>query len=173
MSASHLSYRVTSRHGRRRRWAPGAAVLAVALALPLAGCALLPPRHRPPAPAASYHAPSTAAQHHRALAASRPGSGGSAAAASRLHPAAASSSPAPVQVVGLSQDAVRRLLGAPAAEASQGPGQTWTYEAAGCRVEIGFFYDVTRNGFFALSERQSDGGDAAACLGRIHDAHVS
>jgi hypothetical protein len=88
-------------------------------------------------------------------------------------PAAAAPGSGPIRVVGLSQDAVRGLLGPPTAQFTQGPAQTWTYEGAGCRVEISFYYDVTRNGFFALSQRRPEGGDGSDCLARIHDAHLS
>ena len=143
-------------------------VLSGAMAGALGGCALLHPPPRPAAPATAHverYRPT-----HQAASRTRPATG-SAAAAARLHPGAPP--PEPVAVVGLSQDAVRRLLGAPTAEAREGPGRTWTYQGAGCAVVIGFFYDVTRNGFFALSAHSPDAGDAGACLARIRDNHVS
>jgi hypothetical protein len=78
----------------------------------------------------------------------------------------------PTAVVGLSQDQVRGLLGAPAATAAHGTKQTWTYRSGSCSVEIAFYYDVTRNGFFALSHHAAGtgGGD---CLSRILDARAS
>jgi len=81
---------------------------------------------------------------------------------------------APTAVVGLSQDQVRGLLGAPAATAAHGAMQTWTYHSGACSLDIAFYYDVTRNGFFALSRHAAGtgaGGDD--CLGRILDAHAS
>lgn len=147
---------VTGGHGRA-----AAGLLAATLAL--GGCALL--RKPPPPP------PPPAVQHHP-LPTHTPKPTpptGSAAAAGRLgHPPLK-----PLQVVGLSQDQVRRLLGQPAAERSEGAGQTWTYQGTGCRVDIAFYYDVTRNGFFALSARQAGGGNGGDCLARIHDAETS
>ena len=81
---------------------------------------------------------------------------------------------APTAVVGLSQDQVRGLLGAPAATAAHGAMQTGTYHSGACSLDIAFYYDVTRNGFFALSRHAAGtgaGGDD--CLGRILDAHAS
>ena len=153
---------------KRRAGAVRRALLTAAAAGVLAGCSLLPPQLRPRPPA--HQQPQ--AQHHAPPAAAGVPSSGSAAAAARLHPLP-TAAPAAVTVVGLSQDAVRRLLGPPATEASQGPGRTWTYDGAGCRVEIAFFYDVTRSGFFALSARRPEGGDAQDCLARIHDARDS
>lgn len=133
----------------------------------LGGCALL--ARPPPAPAHPVaHTPYRTTHHY---AAAHPHlTTGSAAAAGRLDQGAP---PAPVAVVGLSQQEVRRLLGPPETEAGQGPSQTWTYRAEDCAVAIGFFFDVTRNGFFALSERSLAGGDTGACLGRIRDDNVS
>lgn len=159
--APALSRRVTAGHGRAA-FTAGVASLALALA----GCALLPP---PPKPQRSAHLPPKP----HPVTSTAPS--GSAAAAGALHhqPPPAAPPAAPVQVVGLSQDAVRRLLGPPAAEHAQGPAQTWTYEGIGCRVEIAFYYDVTRSGFFALSQQLAGGGDGETCLAQIHDARSS
>lgn len=137
-----------------------AVLLTGAAALGVAGCALLPPPRKP------QHAAVTHPQPHPSTA---PPSG-SAAAAGRLHPGLP---PPPVNVVGLSQAAVRGLLGPPAAQSSQGAAQTWTYAGAGCRVLIAFYYDVTRRDFFALSEHLAGGGEGKDCLARIHAAHAS
>lgn len=148
-------------HGFARYLAAGAALLT------LAGCSLLPPELRPHAaahaPIHHYHHPET----------STGSATGSAAAAGRLNEQVPAPEPAPVRVVGLSQDSVHRLLGAPASQTQKGPAQSWTYEGDGCSVVVTFYYDVTRSGFFALSQKLLGGGDGAACLGRIHDAHGS
>jgi hypothetical protein len=79
----------------------------------------------------------------------------------------------PTTVVGLSEDQVRARLGAPAATTDSGPAQTWTYRGDGCSLDIAFFFDVTRNGFFALSEHANAGGDNLSCLARLAAAHAS
>ena len=150
------------------------ACLPLLAALALGGCALLgPPPPKKPPPVA--HLP----QHPHPPAALP--TTGSAAAAARLQPdtaapapsAAPPPSPAQVNVIGLSEDAVRRLLGDPSGQAASGPAQTWTYDGGGCQVQIAFFYDVTRSNFFALSARQPDGGDGRDCLDRIHASHAT
>ncbi len=140
--------------------------------LALAGCALLPkpPPPKPPPKPVAHEAPLPLQPHVR------PAPSGSAAAAGRLtHTPQAAPAPAlpPLQVVGLSQDAVRRLLGQPASQAASGASQTWTYQGSGCSVNIVFYYDVTRAGFFALSEQLAGGGDGGTCLAGIHDAQTS
>ena len=67
-------------------------------------------------------------------------------------------------MVGLSQDDVRRLLGEPTSQSARGAAQTWTYQGSGCSVDIVFYYDVTRGGFFALSEQLAGGGEGGTCL---------
>jgi hypothetical protein len=85
--------------------------------------------------------------------------------------AAPGTPPLPTTVVGLSQEQVRGLLGAPAATAAHGTKQTWTYRNGSCSVDIAFYYDVTRNGFFALSHHAAGGG--GDCLSRIRDSRAS
>ena len=58
----------------------------------------------------------------------------------------------PTTLVGMSQADVRALLGDPATAGQAGPAHTWTYRADTCSLTVRFFYDVTRTGFFALSE---------------------
>jgi hypothetical protein len=91
-------------------------------------------------------------------------------AASATPPAIAS---APIHVVGLPQAEVRQLLGPPTTSSTKGAAKSWTYQRNTCSVEIAFYYDVTRNGFFALSQRLASGGDEQHCLLKIHDDHVS
>jgi hypothetical protein len=125
----------------------------------LGACSLIPP---PPHPQRTAHIRSRP----RPVASTAPS--GSAAAAAALRPTPAPAPP--VKVVGLSEAEVRHLLGPPAATATQGPAQTWTYRSAGCRVDIAFYYDVSRSNFFALSQQRQGGGDGADCLGQIHGA---
>ena len=159
-----LSRGVTAGHGL-----PVLCAIGTGLFL-LGGCALFqpPPKpshraaHVPPKP---HPAPSTTPT-------------GSAAAAGALHPqpsapasAEPEGGPAPVRVVGWSQEAVQRLLGPPTEQNARGAGQTWRYQGRDCQVEIAFYYDVTRGDFFALSQHPTEGGEAAACLARIRAAH--
>ncbi len=89
-------------------------------------------------------------------------------------PAPPVAAPLPATVVGLSRDEVRARLGAPAVTSDSGPAQTWTYRTDGCSLYIAFFFDVTRNGFFALSQHAtSPQGDQPACLARLAAAHAN
>ena len=80
--------------------------------------------------------------------------------------------PALVQVVGMSQDDLRKAFGAPLERIDQGPGQAWIYKTPKCTVEILFFLDVTRNGYYALDRKLSVTGDTAeqACYMDIQHA---
>jgi hypothetical protein len=49
----------------------------------------------------------------------------------------------------------------------------WTYQRAGCTIEVSFYYDVTRNGFFALSQSRIGSGEDQACLANAHDNPAS
>jgi hypothetical protein len=73
----------------------------------------------------------------------------------------------------MSQSDVRRLLGPPTATSTRGAAVAWTYQRAGCTIEVAFYYDVTRNGFFALSQRPIGSGDDQACLANAHDHSTS
>jgi hypothetical protein len=79
----------------------------------------------------------------------------------------------PIHVLGLSQSEVRRLLGPPATTSVKGARESWTYDRAECSVEIGFYYDVTRSSFYALSEHLPSGRDEQDCLSNVHDHHAS
>ena len=148
----------------------GAAAALIAAVLALSGCALLPkpPPAKPP-PAIAHQPPPPPLPRPAA----GPPASGSAAAAGRLTRPPAEPDTAPLQVVGMSQDTVRRLLGPPGSESARGAAQTWTYQGSGCSVDIVFYYDVTRSGFFALSEQLASGGEGGTCLARIHDAQTS
>jgi hypothetical protein len=94
-------------------------------------------------------------------------------AAAAVPTGAPSANPAPLHLVGLSQSEVRQLLGPPTASSTKGAAVAWIYQHAGCTIEISFYYDVTRNGFFALSQRSTGSGEAQACLANAHDNHAS
>ena len=151
--------------------------------LPLAGCAdfHLPWHHERPQPVAPQPAPEpepvmtepepqptvmpTPKPQHVARA--KP-------AAPPAPPATKPETETPVAVIGLSQDDVRRAYGDPKERIDQGPSQAWIYKNATCTVEILFFLDVTRNGYYALDRKVSgtDGSDAAnrACFLEIQNA---
>ncbi|MGZ6205433.1 MAG: hypothetical protein ACXWMT_11015 [Candidatus Binataceae bacterium] len=83
--------------------------------------------------------------------------------------------PAPIaQVIGLSQDDIRKTWGEPKERIAQGAGEAWVYKNTRCTLEIVFFLDVTRNGYYALDRKISgtDGTDLAArtCLTEIQNA---
>ncbi len=140
----------------------------MAAALLLAGCSLFIP---PPKPQhASHPVP-------RSRQVVRQSPTGSAAAAAMLRPRPSLSPPAtpraPIELVGMSQTAVRDLLGPPSESSTRGASQTWTYEGPGCRLEVVFYYDVTRNEFFALSQQQDSTPKGTGCLMPPHDVHAS
>ena len=78
-----------------------------------------------------------------------------------------------VEVVGLNQPAVRELLGPPTVVSADGPAELWRYRTEDCDLGVYFYFDVEREGFYALQYGVADGGDAAeekarACLEDIH-----
>jgi len=83
--------------------------------------------------------------------------------------------PAPIaQVIGLSQDDIRKTWGEPKERIAQGAGEAWVYRNPRCTLEIVFFLDVNRNGYYALDRKitGTDGSDTAArtCLTEIQNA---
>ena len=76
------------------------------------------------------------------------------------------------QVIGMSQDDLRKTLGEPQERIDQGPAQAWVYKTPKCTVEVLFFLDVTRNGYYALDRKISVSGDPAerACYAEIQNA---
>jgi len=85
--------------------------------------------------------------------------------------------PEPVVVDGLSGNAVRALLGQPAARAGPAPGETWTYRSGSCAVELFLFPNVMHGGLQVLDSRVSGAGSGEAsrqaCLRRLRDAPSS
>ncbi len=121
-----------------------------------------PPPARPPAPAQSRPAPVPPAEPvvSQPLGTSAP-------------PAAAGPD---VVLTGMSQPALVRLLGQPAARSPTGQGERWTYRSGRCQVEVFIFPDVARGEPAVLDQRVTDdtpGPDAAqACLRRMRDDHA-
>ena len=72
----------------------------------------------------------------------------------------------------MSQDQLRTALGEPTERIDQGPGQAWIYRTTQCTVEVLFFLDVTRNGYYALDRKMSASGEPAesACYAEIQNA---
>jgi hypothetical protein len=104
---------------------------------PAAGAPLLP-RAKPPPP----RRPESAAVRPNEM------------PASPQPPAVATPLPAPApapKVIGLSQPETLALLGPPSGESAAGPAKVWEYQAPGCRLEVEFFLDVSRNAFYALN----------------------
>ncbi len=127
-------------------------------AMLLAGCGTTPhPAPPPPAPPPPPRVPVLAT--HPAV-------------PKKPHPA-----PKPVVLVGLSEDEVAALLGAPIEKHDSGASQTWIYAARHCTLILTFFLDVTHNRYEALSRvvTGTDGSEAQAqhCIRRIraHGKH--
>ncbi len=85
--------------------------------------------------------------------------------------------PTPVVVDGLSEKAVRTLLGQPAGKDGPSPGETWTYRSGSCEVDLFLFPDVTHGGLHVLDYRVSGAGpradDQQACLRRVRSDRSS
>jgi hypothetical protein len=83
--------------------------------------------------------------------------------------------PPPIVIDGLSANAARDLLGAPATQAAAGPGETWTYRSGRCAVALYLFPDVASGGLRVL-DHQVDGvgsaeADQQACMRRVQHDH--
>jgi hypothetical protein len=87
-------------------------------------------------------------------------------------PAPVPPTPVIAQIIGMSQDDLRKAFGEPAERIDQGPGQAWVYRTPKCTVEVLFFLDVTRNGYYALDRKTSvpDGAAERACYMDIQNA---
>jgi hypothetical protein len=128
-------------------------IVAITAALVAAGCT------RPPAPVASSRSPP------RAI----------APAPSPARPAPPPSphkqATQPIQLVGMSEADIQQLLGPPSQQADDGPAHTWTYRSSRCAIVLTLYFDISRNGFFALGRQVSgtDGSEKAEqrCLQRI------
>lgn len=81
--------------------------------------------------------------------------------------------PDEIEVVGLKQSAVRDLLGAPTVVSADGPAELWRYRTDNCDLGVYFYFDVEREGFYALQYDVTDSGEDAerkahACLKEIY-----
>lgn len=79
-----------------------------------------------------------------------------------------------VSIAGLREDDVRRVMGEPQETSDRDGRKIWIYRGAGCRVEVTFFRDVTRDTYAALAHKvvRTDGGEeiGAACLRGVRSA---
>jgi len=85
--------------------------------------------------------------------------------------------PAPIDVVGLSEDATVNLLGEPLWRNWRPPSRILRYAAADCAVDIYFYLDVVTDTFQALQVRApsktAQAGELASCLGKVRDERRS
>lgn len=124
----------------------------------------------PPSPA-PHHPPASYVRHPQ----SAPPAAAPTADAAAPAPAAAPAA-TPISIDGLSENAVRALLGNPAARAAAAPGETWIYRDASCELRLFLFPDVAKGGLHVLDHRITasapTGADPQTCLHRLHDDHT-
>ena len=131
-----------------------------AVALVVGGCVHKPPPPPPPQPAAIELPPLPRAKPE-----------------THAHPNPPPPAPGPdLVLVGLSQAEIVAALGEPTLRSEEGSGQSWSYHGPHCKVDLTFFYDVSRSDFYAL-DRQVDGTDgsekaAQRCLRQIRESHA-
>jgi hypothetical protein len=75
----------------------------------------------------------------------------------------------PNELVGLDEQAVRRLLGAPAAIANDGAARVLTYRADGCELEVFLFLDVSAGNLRVLSYQLHAGRSRATQTKACYD----
>ncbi|HJS33625.1 MAG TPA: hypothetical protein VJ924_16650, partial [Alphaproteobacteria bacterium] len=85
-----------------------------------------------------------------------------------------------IKLVGLSQPETAEILGQPAQESDAAPAKVWRYRASECVLDVYFYLDVQRNGFYALhyTAYGAAGAQLAAaaaspeaerCVRQVHD----
>jgi hypothetical protein len=88
--------------------------------------------------------------------------------------ATASSLPQANELIGLSQPAATRLLGAAAEQFEQPPAAVWRYKNATCELDLFFYLDLRSNQMRTLHYAlKGDGGDPARrqdCLASLRVA---
>jgi len=85
---------------------------------------------------------------------------------------------APQHLVGLTEDDLRQLIGAPAAVREEPPAVLWSYSSAGCALNVFFYMDLASKTFRALTyelkPKEPNGLAGGACLASLrpssHDA---
>ncbi len=94
-------------------------------------------------------------------------------------PAAPPSQPG-IKLVGLSQPETASILGQPAQESDAAPAKVWRYRASECVLDVYFYLDVQRNGFYALhyttygaasaqTAAAAASPEAERCVRQVHD----
>ncbi len=82
--------------------------------------------------------------------------------------------PVALRLNGLSMAQTESELGRPAAEADRAPAKVWQYRAGDCAVDVYFYLDMARNGFYALHHDAKRGDTADEnCIRVVQEAgHV-
>jgi hypothetical protein len=79
--------------------------------------------------------------------------------------------PAPRELAGLSMSETETELGRPSAEADRAPAKVWQYRAGDCAVDVYFYLDMARNGFYALHHEARRGAILdETCIRTIQEA---
>jgi hypothetical protein len=78
--------------------------------------------------------------------------------------------PAPLKLIGTSDQDLRARLGTPAAEREVGPARVWTYRGRDCAVDLWLYFDTARAGFYALEQELS--GAAATSESCLNGTNV-
>ena len=76
----------------------------------------------------------------------------------------------PEQLPGLTQDEAQAMLGPPTAQSAQAMATVWTYRRGDCTLSLMFYPEVETAVQRVLGYEFGGGGDAAACLKRLHEA---
>jgi len=85
----------------------------------------------------------------------------------------AAAAPPVVKLVGLSRDQTSSLLGPPTSERDASPSRVWQYRTVDCALDVYFYFDVSRNDFYALhygAAGRPSAESADRCLKQVHDA---
>jgi hypothetical protein len=79
------------------------------------------------------------------------------------------------EILGLGEDAVAELLGQPVRTSESGPSKIWHYAPPTCVLNVVYFFDLTRRGFYVLAFDAGDGvpqEQAEACLRNVARDHA-
>lgn len=88
-----------------------------------------------------------------------------------IDPAPPPPPPPPRALAGLSMPETETELGRPAAESDRAPAKVWQYRAGECAVDVYFYLDMARNGFYALHHEARRGAILdETCIRTIQEA---
>lgn len=77
----------------------------------------------------------------------------------------------PRALAGLSMPETETELGRPAAESDRAPAKVWQYRAGECAVDVYFYLDMARNGFYALHHEARRGAILdETCIRTVQEA---